>query len=54
MPEEISQQKVSLAKQYGLIFAILSMFIIWMLPNPSDLPISGQRMIGILAFAIIV
>ncbi|ASM37796.1 DASS family sodium/dicarboxylate symporter [Campylobacter sputorum bv. paraureolyticus LMG 11764] len=54
MPEEISQQKPSLAKQYGLIFAVLSMFIIWMLPNPSDLPISGQRMIGILTFAIIV
>ncbi|ASM39451.1 DASS family sodium-coupled anion symporter [Campylobacter sp. RM12327] len=54
MPEEISQQKPSLAKQYGLIFAILSMFIIWMLPNPSDLPIAGQRMIGILVFAIIV
>lgn len=54
MSESAQTKKPSLAKDYGLIIAILSMIIIWFLPTPVDLPVVGQRMIGILAFAVIV
>ena len=41
-------------KQSGLIVAFLALAIISLLPTPEGLPVAGQRMLGILAFAVIV
>lgn len=40
-------------QKFGLIAAILALIIICILPTPKDLPVAGQRIIGVLAFAII-
>lgn len=48
------ENKVSVMKQYGLIVAIIAMIVIWCLPTSPDLPVGGQRMIGILVFSVIV
>ncbi|MGX4670998.1 DASS family sodium-coupled anion symporter [Cerasibacillus sp. JNUCC 74] len=37
----------------GIILAFLALFIILMLPNPDSLPIVGQRVLAVLAFAVI-
>lgn len=38
----------------GLGFAVLVMVAVLLLPFPADLPIAGQRMLAILAFAVVV
>jgi len=43
----------SLFKKYGLIIALATMAIIMLLPTPSGLSIAGQRIIGVLLFAVI-
>lgn len=45
--------QISGAKVAGFIAAFVIMFIIWALPTPEGLPVVGQRMIGILIFAVI-
>lgn len=45
---------VSFSKKYGLLFAVLAMLVIFLLPTPTDLTTAGNRMLGILIFAIIV
>ncbi|MFU0789619.1 MAG: DASS family sodium-coupled anion symporter [Virgibacillus proomii] len=37
----------------GIILAFLALFIILLLPNPDSLPIVGQRVLAVLAFAVI-
>ncbi|QKF71047.1 sodium:sulfate symporter family protein [Campylobacter geochelonis] len=41
-------------KRFGLVIAIMIMLLVWCLPTSPDLPVAGQRMIGILLFAIVV
>ena len=43
----------SLFKKYGLIIALATMAIIMLLPTPLGLSIAGQRIIGVLLFAVI-
>lgn len=40
-------------KKYGLLFAAIAMAIIIMLPTPAGLTVAGQRIIGVLIFAVI-
>ena len=40
-------------KRYGLVFAVAALGIICLMPQLADLSIAGQRMIGIMAFAVI-
>ena len=42
------------AKNWGLLAASMALFIIMLLPTPSGLPVAGQCMLAILAFAVIV
>jgi len=42
------------AARYGLLLAIAALVLVVALPNPPGLPIAGQYMLGILAFAVIV
>ena len=44
----------SLVKRYALWFAAAVLLLIVLLPTPAGLPVAGQRMLGILAFAVIV
>jgi len=44
----------SFAKRYALWFAAALLLAIVLLPAPAGLPVAGQRMLGILAFAVIV
>lgn len=46
--------KEPLLKRYGLMLAFLALLIIISLPVPEGLPVTGQRMLGILMFSIIV
>lgn len=46
--------KEPLLKRYGLMLAFLALLIIIALPVPEGLPVTGQRMLGILMFSIIV
>ncbi|MDQ0204032.1 DASS family sodium-coupled anion symporter [Pectinatus haikarae] len=43
-----------MGKKYGLILSILVLLIIIMLPTPEGLSVSGQRMLGILVFSVII
>ena len=38
----------------GLLIAVLAMIGVLFLPLPADLPVAGQRMLAILAFAVVV
>ncbi|EPL03444.1 DASS family sodium-coupled anion symporter [Pseudomonas sp. CF161] len=38
----------------GLLIALLAMVTVLLLPLPADLPVAGQRMLAILAFAVVV
>ena len=38
----------------GLVIAVLVMVGVLLLPLPADLPVAGQRMLAILAFAVVV
>lgn len=38
----------------GLVLAVLAMVAVLLLPLPADLPVAGQRMLAILAFAVVV
>ena len=38
----------------GLIFAITALVVILVLPNPEGLPITGQRMLAVFLFAVVV
>ena len=42
------------AKNWGLLAASMALFTIMLLPTPSGLPVAGQCMLAILAFAVIV
>ncbi|EAX46916.1 anion transporter [Thermosinus carboxydivorans Nor1] len=44
----------SFAKRYGLIIGLIALLAIILLPTPADLPVAGQRMLGILVFSVIV
>jgi anion transporter len=44
----------SFFKSYGLLIALAVLFIIFLCPTPEGLPAAGQRMIGVLAFAVII
>ena len=44
----------SFAKRYGLLIGIIALLVVIALPTPEGLPIAGHRMLGILAFSIIV
>jgi len=43
-----------LASNWGLLAAVASLVIILLLPTPEGLPVAGQRMLGVLAFAVII
>lgn len=43
-----------IAKNWGLVAAIAALLVIVMLPTPAALPVAGQMMLAILAFAVIV
>lgn len=43
-----------MGKKYGLILGFLVLFIIILLPTPAGLSVSGQRMLGILIFSVII
>ncbi len=49
-----TQAKANVIKSIGLIVAIAVMLLVWFMPTPADLPVAGQRMIGILFFAVII
>lgn len=49
-----NSMKLSAIKKWGLILAVLSLIVICILPPQAGLPIAGQRMLGILLFAIII
>ena len=42
------------AANWGLILAIAALIAIMLLPTPAGLPVAGQRMLAVLAFAVIV
>ncbi|MDR3670035.1 MAG: DASS family sodium-coupled anion symporter [Holophaga sp.] len=44
----------SIVQKYALIFAVAMLLLIVLLPTPAGLPVAGQRMLGILVFAVIV
>ena len=44
----------SFAKRYALWFALALLLVIVLMPTPAGLPVAGKRMLGILAFAVIV
>jgi len=44
----------SFGKRYGLIIGLIALAIVCFLPTPADLPVAGQRMLGILLFSIVV
>jgi anion transporter len=44
----------SLVKAWALWFALAALLVIVLLPTPQGLPVAGQRMLGILVFAVIV
>jgi anion transporter len=44
----------SFAKRFGLPLGVVAMVGILLLPTPEGLPVAGQRMLGIFAFAVIV
>jgi hypothetical protein len=43
-------EKGSFVKRYGLLFALFGFCLI---ATPSDLPVAGKRMLGLLAFSVI-
>ena len=43
-----------LRANWGLLLAIAALIVIAMLPTPDGLPVAGQRMLALLAFAVIV
>ena len=49
----VASSHVNLFKKYGLIIAIIVMAFIMLLPNPAGLSVAGQRIIGVLVFAVI-
>lgn len=49
-----SSTKEPFAKRYGLLMGIIALLGIILLPTPADLPVAGQRMLGILVFSVIV
>ena len=51
--KEPSKDDESLFKKYGLVIALAVMAIIMLLPTPSGLSVAGQRIIGVLVFAVI-
>lgn len=44
----------SLAKRLGLLGALVALLAVLALPTPAGLPVAGQTMLAILAFAVIV
>ncbi len=46
--------QVTPGKWYGLVLGAIALVAILVLPTPAGLPVAGQRMLGILAFAVIV
>lgn len=50
----IFMEKESWCKRYGLLLAVLALAAVCCLPTPPDLPSQGHRLIGILAFAVII
>jgi sodium-dependent dicarboxylate transporter 2/3/5 len=46
-------EKGWLASNWGLLAAIAALVVILLLPTPEGLPVAGHRMLGILAFAVI-
>ena len=51
---ESMNQSEGIAKKIGLWAALAAMIIVWLFPTPVDLPTQGHRLIGILAFAVII
>ena len=47
-------EKPSFFKKYGLLLACITMAIIFMIPTPAGLTVSGHRMLGILIFSVII
>ena len=43
-----------LRRNWGLLLAIAALIAILLLPTPAGLPVAGQRMLAVLAFAVIV
>lgn len=46
--------QVSYGQKYGLIIALIVMMGVMLSPTPEGLPVAGQRMLGILLFAVVV
>jgi hypothetical protein len=46
--------RTNFAKRYGLILALVVLAIVLALPTPEGLSIAGQRMLGVLCFAVVV
>lgn len=47
-------EKTPFFKKYGLLLACITMAIIFMIPTPAELTVSGHRMLGILVFSVII
>ena len=43
-----------IATNWGLLLAVTALVVVLLLPTPAGLPIAGQRMLAVLAFAVIV
>lgn len=48
--EEVQKRNL---KPYWIILAFVALIVVTLLPNPTDLPVMGQRALAILAFAVI-
>jgi anion transporter len=54
-PEKSTVRQPSwIANNWGLILAIAALIAIMLLPTPAGLPVAGQRMLAVLAFAVVV
>lgn len=52
--DETARKNDGRVKRYGLLVALTALTVVMLLPTPDGLPVAGQRMLGILAFSIIV
>ena len=53
-PAKVPEPKADLVKRFGLVVAAVTLIVIALLPATAGLPRSGQVMLAILAFAVIV
>lgn len=50
----VSQEPSWLRSHWGLLMGLAALVLVMMLPTPEGLPVAGQRMLAVLAFAVIV